>query len=352
MTRALDRRSVVRGAAGLMGAALLAACGAEPVRRPAPSPLPLANVEPWGANVFLDLEDEGWKRRHSLEMLRAAGVRWIYQRIAWDAVETVGQDLFVNPQRRESSWERFDDIVDRAQDLGIAVVARVERSPQWARPGRDSPTAPPVDLADFAAFLRTLAARYKDRVQHYQIWHEPNLAANWGGAAPDPAAYAALLRVAYDALKSADDRTVVAGAQLAPTLENNPRAISDLTFLRQTYDHGAAETLDVQAAAAFGMQYSPSTPADPRVLNFRRRRADPQSHGGIRPQRRSRLAQRLRLERRAARPRSLAGHLAPCGRGTAGGVDRRRRPLRLARMALDRGLRHLVLPPVLRGSRA
>ena len=270
MTRALDRRSVVQGAAGLMGAALLAACGAEPVRRPAPSSLPLANVEPWGANVFLDLEDEGWKRRQSLEMLRAAGVRWIFQRIAWDAVETVGQDLFVNPQRRESSWERFDDIVDRAQDLGIAVVARVERSPQWARPGRDSPTAPPVDLADFAAFLRTLAARYKDRVQHYQIWHEPNLAANWGGAAPDPAAYAALLRVAYDALKSADDRTVVAGAQLAPTLENNPRAISDLTFLRQTYDHGAAETLDVQAAAAFGMQYSPSTPADPRVLNFRR----------------------------------------------------------------------------------
>ena len=270
MTRALDRRSIVRGAAGLMGAAALAACGAEPVRRTASRPLPLANVEPWGANVFLDVENEGWKRRHSLELLHDAGVRWIFQRIGWDAVETVGQGLFVNPQRRESSWDRFDDIVDRARDQDISVVARIERSPQWARPGRDIPTAPPVDLADFATFLGNLAEHFQDRIQHYQIWHEPNLSANWGGAAPDPAGYAELLRVAYDALKSADGRLVVAGAQLAPTLENNPRAISDLAYLRRIYDHGAAEALDVQAAAAFGMQYPPNTPADPRVLNFRR----------------------------------------------------------------------------------
>jgi arabinogalactan endo-1,4-beta-galactosidase len=141
MTRVLDRRSVVRGAAGLMGGALLAACGAEPVRRTAPSPLPLANVEPWGANVFLDEEDEAWKRRHSLELLRDAGVRWVFQRIGWDAVESVGQGLFVNPQRRESSWDRFDEIVDRAVEQDISVVARIERSPQWARPGRDNPTA-------------------------------------------------------------------------------------------------------------------------------------------------------------------------------------------------------------------
>jgi len=269
MTRRLDRRSVVRGAAGLAGGALLAACGAEPVRRTAPSPLPLANVEPWGANVFLDEENEAWKRRHSLELLRDAGVRWVFQRIGWDAVET-DRGWFVNPQRRESSWDRFDDIVDRAQEQGISVVARIERSPQWARPGRDSPTAPPADLTDFAAFLRALAEHYQDRIHHYQIWHEPNLAANWGGAAPDPAGYAELLRVAYDTLKSADDRLVVAGAQLAPTLENNPRAISDLAYLRQIYDHGAADALDIQGAAAFGMQYSPSTPPDPRVLNFRR----------------------------------------------------------------------------------
>ena len=75
MMRAFDRRSVVRGAVGLTGAALLAACGAEPVRRMASSPLPLADVEPWGANVFLDVENEGWKRRQSLELLREAGVK-------------------------------------------------------------------------------------------------------------------------------------------------------------------------------------------------------------------------------------------------------------------------------------
>lgn len=265
-----DRRSVMRGGGAALLSAALAACGGTTVHRPHPSPVRLANVDPWGANVFLDLEDEAWKRRHTMEMLQQAGVRWVYQRMAWGNIETTGKGSFEDLQRREHTWERYDEIVDLAEEFEIAVVARVEQTPLWARPVGSSATSPPVNLNDFADFLKTLGGRYAGRVTTYQIWHEPNLASGWGGAAPAPEAYADLLRVAYDVLKSVDSEISVASAQLAPTLETSPRALNDLLYLRQLYDKAAGEAFDIQAAAAFGMEHPPAAEPDPRVLNFRR----------------------------------------------------------------------------------
>ncbi len=190
--------------------------------------------------------------------------------MAWDTIEIPSKGSFVNAQRRERTWERFDEIVDLAEEFDLTIVARVERTPLWARPGGGTETAPPINRSDFADFLNTLGSRYAGRIRHYQIWHEPNLASGWGGGAPDPQAYADLLRVAYDALKSVDSEIGVASAQLAPTLEASPRALDDLTYLRQLYDQAAGESLDIQAAAAFGMEHPPEAAPDPRVLNFRR----------------------------------------------------------------------------------
>ena len=165
-----DRRSVMRGGGAALLSAALAACGGTTVHRPHPSPVRLANVDPWGANVFLDLEDEAWKRRHTMEMLQQAGVRWVYQRMAWGNIETTGKGSFEDLQRREHTWERYDEIVDLAEEFEIAVVARVEQTPLWARPVGSSATSPPVNLNDFADFLKTLGGRYAGRVTTYQIW--------------------------------------------------------------------------------------------------------------------------------------------------------------------------------------
>ena len=58
MTRAIRRRALLSGGVAAAALATLTACGDSVVRRLQPSPIALANVWPWGANTFLDLEVE------------------------------------------------------------------------------------------------------------------------------------------------------------------------------------------------------------------------------------------------------------------------------------------------------
>ncbi len=269
MTQGIGRRALLAGGAAA-GLAALSACGDSAVRRLQPSPIALANVWPWGTNTFLDLEVETWKRRQTLEMVRDAGIRWIKQHAPWADIETPEGGQFFNAAARRSTWDKYDEIVDLAEETGIEIIARIDRAPAWARGNQANPTAPPTDLNDYGRFLRAFATRYRGRVRHYQIWNEPNLAHEWGGSPPSPSGYARLLRVANLAIKRVDDDNVVIAAPMAATLENSPRAMDEVQFLRRMYETGAGDHLDVQAANAFGLEHPPERPPDPDVLNFRR----------------------------------------------------------------------------------
>lgn len=269
MTRGIGRRALLAGGTGAALAALVG-CGDSSIRRLQPSPIALANVWPWGANTFLDLEVETWKRRHTLEMVRDAGIRWIKQHAPWADIETPARGQFFDTAARRSTWDKYDEIVALAEEAGVDMIARIDRAPDWARPNQPNPTSPPVDFNDYGRFLTAFAARYRGRVRHYQIWNEPNLAKEWGGTPPDPAAYARLLGVANLAIKSVDSENVVIAAPMAATLENSPRAMDEVQYLRRLYEAGAGDHLDVQAANAFGLEFPPDAPPDPDVLNFRR----------------------------------------------------------------------------------
>ena len=265
----MPRRTLLAGGAAA-ATAVLAACGDSTVRRRQSSSIDLANVWPWGANTFLNLEVESWKRRQTLEMVRDAGIRWIKQHAPWADIETPARGQYFNTAARRSTWDKYDEIVDLADEVGVEIIARIDRAPAWARVNKAHPTTPPTNFVDYGRFLSTFAKRYEGRVRHYQIWNEPNLAHEWGGAPPQPEEYARLLRVASLAIKSVDDENVVIAAPMAATLENSPRAMDELQYLRQFYEAGAGDYLDVQAANAFGLEYPPDAPPDLNVLNFRR----------------------------------------------------------------------------------
>ncbi len=270
MRRVIGRRDLLAGSAATAALAALTACGDSAIRRAQPSSIALANVWPWGANTFLDIEVETWKRRQTLEMVRDAGIRWIKQHAPWADIETPARGQYFNVAARRSTWDKYDEIVDLADEAGVDMIARIDRAPEWARGNQANPTAPPVDLGDYGRFLTTFATRYRGRVRHYQIWNEPNLAHEWGGSPPQPDAYARMLEVAFLAIKSVDDENVVIAAPMAATLENSPRAMDELRYLQRLYAAGAGDYLDVQAANAFGLEYPPDAPPDPDVLNFRR----------------------------------------------------------------------------------
>jgi hypothetical protein len=213
---------------------------------------------PLGVNTFLDLEPDPAVRRRSLEMARAAGIRWVRQELRWEEIEPLGPGRFVHPEFGNSTWEKYDDIVHQARDLGLGLILRLDTSPGWARsPSAPDGHAPPEDLEQWRRFVRLVAERYRGRVGYYQVWNEPNLAIEWGGQPVDPPGYARLLRVAYETIKAADPSATVLSAALAPTRDERAEALNEVLFLQRLYDAGASGAFDILSANAYGLRSGP-----------------------------------------------------------------------------------------------
>jgi polysaccharide biosynthesis protein PslG len=216
-----------------------------------------------GMNVFLEQEVEPEKRQRSLDLLRQAGVSWIRQELPWEQVEPVAKGQTTDPNSGTSTWAKFDDIVDRSSQAGTQIMLRLDTSPRWALPaGASDGFSPPANVEDYFDFVGQVAARYRGRVAAYQVWNEPNLSNEWGGRAPDAAAYARLLRGASERIRAADPSARVVMAAMAPTRTESADALNELLYLQQLYEAGVSGTFDVLAVQAYGLRGGPD---DPRI---------------------------------------------------------------------------------------
>ena len=199
-----------------------------------------------------------------LELMAEVGVYWVRQLVSWDLIE---------PAPGEFVWERWDEVVDAVdQHAELELVAVLVNTPEWARIRSDATlTAPPADVADFAAFVAAFATRYGDSINYYQMWDEPNIRLGWGELQPSAAHYAALLQAGYVAAHSHDPGATVIAAALAPTVETGPENFSELIFLQDLYNLGAAEFADAFAGKPYGFEHPPDDRViSPGRLNFSR----------------------------------------------------------------------------------
>lgn len=242
----------------------------------APRTIPNTDVNPYGANLFLSHEVEAWKRDKTLRMAADAGLGWVKQQFPWEEIEPRRKGEFIEPASGESSWAKFDAIVEACDTLGLRIVARLDRPPDWTRADNSLKQRPPDDFEDYGDFVYAFVQHYRGRIEYIQIWNEPNIYPEWGNQPVDPQAYVELLKVAYRRAKEADPNIHVISAPLAITLgepaqeEGKWSAMSDLQFLEEMYQAGAADYFDIYAANAFGMDRPPEDPPDPKVLNFQR----------------------------------------------------------------------------------
>ncbi len=265
--------------AGLLGVVLirysLSVRSSGDTWRPART-VPNTDVNPYGADFFLAREVEPWKRERTVEMARQAGLGWAKQQFAWAEIEPLRKGEFIDPVSGESSWEKFDQLVDLYRANGLQVIARLDRAPAWARIQDTRPETPPTSFEDYGDFVYAFVDHFRGRVQYIQIWNEPNIYPEWGEQAVDPEAYTELLKIAYQRAKEADPDVYVLSAPLAITLgEPHPdpekwRSMPDGEYLEAMYKAGAGEFFDILSVNAFGFDLPPDDPPDPDVLNFRR----------------------------------------------------------------------------------
>ncbi len=239
---------------------------------PAPAParlIPDTDVNPYGANFFLDREVEDWKRDRTVRMAHDAGIVWAKQQFSWEEIEK-RKNLF--------DWDKADQIVAVFEKYGLQIIARLDRPPAWARKDKAVTQTPPDNFDDYGDFVDAFVRRYRGRIHYIQIWNEPNIYPEWGNQPVDPAGYVRLLQTAYRRAKSANSNVRVLSAPLAITTPgerwspdtNDWRAMDDLVFLDAMYKMGAKDYFDILSANAFGLRAGPEEAPDPKQLNFQR----------------------------------------------------------------------------------
>ncbi len=143
----------------------------------------------------------------------AASVRWSRVLVPWERVQPEGH----------GSWNLAipDDIVDDEVRRGRELVGVLVNTPRWAATTADRyNTAPPrglyLPISDpenvWASFARRVAAQYRDRIDTWIIWNEPDVTDPhhagyaWSGTTEE---FVRLQRVAYQAVREGNPRARV-----------------------------------------------------------------------------------------------------------------------------------------------
>jgi polysaccharide biosynthesis protein PslG len=249
--------------------------------------VPIENTDtfPFGINTFFEQETDPEKLAVMFGMIQEAGFGWIRQEFPWEDIEVDGRGQFTDSRNDYDgdgrpdtidAWEKYDRIVDLADEHDLQMIVRLSNPPNWSRrvtaETYAGPLAPPDDFQDFVNFAVAVAERYKGQITHYQIWNEPNIYPEWGENFADPLAYTQMLCMTYDALKAVDPNIVVISGTIAPTASlDGYFGYQDLVFLQNMYDAGAGDCFDVLSAQGYGLN---SGPTDRRFrstyLNFAR----------------------------------------------------------------------------------
>jgi len=231
--------------------------------------IPNTDLNPYGADFFLAQEVEEWKMRKTLEMAKAAGIGWVKQQFSWEEIEPK-KGQFMDERTRRPTWDKYDRIVSLCEEYGLQIIARLDRTPQWAiRPDAAGYQGPPQNFSDYGDFVSAFVNHYGTRIRYIQIWNEPNLWYEWGNRIPDAREYTELLKIGYQRAKEANPNVYVLAAPLAQTW-GDTRAPSELDFLSQMYQAGAKDYFDILLANGFGFAYPPEDPPDPARLNLSR----------------------------------------------------------------------------------
>jgi hypothetical protein len=198
----------------------------------------------------------------NLRMISQQGVQILRAQFDWNRIETWPGHFDLH---------EYDRLVADAAVSGLRVLPILQAPPGWwstaPATGAGPAMYPPNDDAAFGRFAATLVHRYgpggtlwqdepwlpKLPIISWQIWNEPSLLRFWA-TGPDPAAYTALLKAAYSAIKAVDPSAEV----VAAGLPLSPLGMPFKKFVDGMYAAGAKGNFDTFALHAYASTASGS----------------------------------------------------------------------------------------------
>ena len=148
-----------------------------------------------------------------------------WQRVSDSGAKTVRTfaDIGALKVTHEFEITKFKAFADKAQARGLRVLITITGS-----------AGAPASPQEFATVAADLATQLKGKGVDYEMWNEPDDATFWPNG-PQPAAYAALIKAGYPAIKAADPAaTVLVGGLVG----------NDYDFVEKLYDNGAQGSFD------------------------------------------------------------------------------------------------------------
>ena len=168
------------------------------------------------------------------------GVDWVRIDIHWDLVQRNGGGGF--------DWTLVDRVFNAIEDRGIKITAVLNNTPNWVNRDMSSWS----DHQAFGRFAGAAASRYRDVVDHWEIFNEQNKA----GITPQN--YTQMLKQAHDAIKAVDgdDVVITGGTAAVPSTGNGMWGAVD--YLKQMYQAGAGDYFDAVGYHPYSFPLMPS----------------------------------------------------------------------------------------------
>lgn len=166
------------------------------------APSAFGPVSLFGMNLYLTGLERSESQSATLGRLAAqGGVRWSREELSWANIEPTSKGSY--------NWGPYDRRLASVTGNGIEPIGMLLTTPRWAstNPGAgDWYWYEPANYNDYFDFVRAAVARWKNQIDTWEIWNEPNHAQTWNclNNCNRAANYARLLAGAYAAVKSVD----------------------------------------------------------------------------------------------------------------------------------------------------
>ncbi|MDR2133902.1 MAG: hypothetical protein LBP27_02250 [Treponema sp.] len=136
-------------------------------------------------------------------LLDEMGVEWMLKDFSWSSIQ---------PKPDEWNLDAYKTYADNARAKGKKILAILDYDTSWVhglKPARDGPYIAEDEIPAFCEYVKRTVEHYKDRVDAWCIWNEPNLNPRfWTGTKEE---FFALSRAAAEAIREVDPQAVIVG---------------------------------------------------------------------------------------------------------------------------------------------